>query len=109
QRPGEAFGLPTHACNGSCKRLSRRVRESELFRGKIADEGAAAHAGNTVITWFFREEIHNRESVPQRDSCFVECLRDLQASQHACNAIKAASTGNRVRVRAEHDGAGTRF
>src|SRR5699024_10119320 len=42
-------------------------------------------------------------------SCFVEYLRDLQAGQHTCNPIEAASTGNRVRMRAEHDGAGTRF
>jgi hypothetical protein len=87
---------------GKC--LAMRVCPAQVLGQQIARQAAAADSGNAKIRWFLGQKIDHFQGVLERYSPLVQAVRYLDGAEYTDDAIKATTSGDGVRVRADDQG-----
>ena len=63
---------------------------------QYASHGATAHTGNAVVAGFFRQEVDHLEGVVEHDVLLFQRVGDLDACQHAYDAVVTSAAHHGV-------------
>lgn len=108
RRRGQRVGVAADAGDALRQRLAVGVARGQHVGAELAAQGAAADARDAVVAGFFRQEVDDLERVLQLDAVFPHGVGDLDAGQHADDAVEAAAAHDGVAVRAGGDGLAVR-
>jgi hypothetical protein len=104
QRAVQCLGPRADAAHAFGQGFALRVAGGQHGGVQLARQRAAAYAGDAVVAGFFGQEVDHLERVLQGNAVFVQAVRDLDAGQHADDAVEAPAHHHGVAVRSGGDG-----